>query len=95
MARWVRCSYVLSALAFLTFGLLLCGNAGWLPDSALAPLRATVVAISAAAGTVGLAMFVALDWRGRTRAAMAIGAMAGIAGLSALAVAVHVLFPAD
>jgi hypothetical protein len=61
----------------------------------MVPLRVTAVAFSAVAGLVGLVVFVALDLRGRTRAALVAGGLAGIAGLPAFAVVMHLLFPAD
>lgn len=95
MRRWVHCSWVLSSIAVLTFVLLLCRNAGWLPAGTLAPLRVTTVATSAAAGLLGAVVFVVLDLRGRTRAAFAVGGLAGAASLPALAVLMHRLMPSD
>jgi hypothetical protein len=90
--NWFICSLVLSALALITLGLLLCRNAGWLPDGTLLPLRVAAVATSTVAGLVGLFVFVALDMRGRTRDAWIAGALAFLAGLPALAVIWHVIY---
>jgi hypothetical protein len=86
---------VLSAIAVLAFVLLLCRNAGWLPDGTLIPLRVAAVGTSAVAGLFGLVVCLVLDFRGRTGAALAVGGLAGVAGLPALAVLMHLLFPAD
>jgi hypothetical protein len=93
--RWVHCSWVLSSVAILAFVLLLCRNAGWLPEGTLVPLRVTTVATSAAAGLLGFVVFLVADLRGRTRTAFAVGWLAGVASLPALAVLMHVLFPSD
>ena len=95
MRRWERCSWVLSAVTVAPFGVLLCCNAGWLPPSALTPPRVAALASSTTAGLVGVAVFVALDLRGRSRAALVAVASMGTAGLPVLAVLVYLLFPAD
>ena len=95
MHSWVRCSLVLSIAAILTLALLLCRNAGWLPDATLLPLRVAAVATSTVAGLLGLVLYVVLSYKDRPRQAWIIGGLAFFAGLPALAVILHALLPSD
>ena len=95
MVWLVRCSIAFSATAIVLFAAIVCSPEGRRPWPALAPLRAAAAASSTVAGLVGLAALVVLDLRGRTLAGLAVGALAGVAGLPAFAILVHLLFPAD
>jgi hypothetical protein len=95
MRRCVQLTCLLAAIVLISLGLAWCAKEGWLPLSALPTLRVIFLASSALAGPIGFVATALLEKHGRKASALAIGTVALVAFLPALAACMRLAFPND
>jgi hypothetical protein len=95
MTRWIRASIAVSLLTWLLFGLVLCNDESRQPLPTLWQLRAALLTGSLLSSLVGIPVVALAERRGRSREALLVAALAGVASLPMVGFVWGLVFPGD